>query len=354
MLLVSLGVLAGCDQGPSQPDPGPIFQPTTPRLLSTGSPTKDEDPSVIRARDGTLFVAWFSDRGGNADIYITSTSNGTDWSSPVRITTSSHADFYPTLFQDDQGTFHLTWFRWEAFFRGHIWYNSSADGLTWDQSAEVQVTTTADVDDWVPTITQAADGTLLVHFVSDARDVVNPTNEIYVATKGPTAVNWTPAVPLANINSATEHDHLPFAARTGNTITLVWVRHDTTNPIPWTDPLPKSDLFYSTSSDGLSWGVPVKITSEVGNVVNVFPGLYPSLDDEWSFVWLSTKLGPPKVFELPLANANLYPMGLVENTLLPAGYSHRIAATSTPGVYLGAWVEGPDGAQDVYYRFFQK
>ena len=69
---------------------------------------------------------------------------------------------------------------------------------------------------------------------------------------------------------------------------------------------------------------------------------------------MSTRLGSPRVFELPLANANQYPVGLVENTLLPGGYSHRIAPTSTPGVYLGVWVQGPDGSQDIYYRFFRK
>jgi hypothetical protein len=39
---------------------------------------------------------------------------------------------------------------------------------------------------------------------------------------------------------------------------------------------------------------------------------------------------------------------------LPEGYSHRVAATSTPGVYLGVWVQGPEGAQDIYYRFFRR
>jgi hypothetical protein len=39
------------------------------------------------------------------------------------------------------------------------------------------------------------------------------------------------------------------------------------------------------------------------------------------------------------------------------GDSSRVAATPTPGVFLGAWVEAePDhrDAKDVYYRFFTK
>ena len=297
-------------------------------------------------------MAWFSDRGGNSDIYLTTTPNGKDWRTPVRVTTSPEGDFYPNLLQDDQGFFHLTWFRWDAPFHGNIWYNSSSDGVTWDQRNAVQVTTAADVDDWVPTITQAADGTLLIYFVSQLRDGTNPTSDIYVSAKRPTEDNWDSAVPAVGINSDTAHDHLPFAARTGDAITLVWMRHDTIEALPWLNP--KSDLFYATSSDGRAWSAPVKITNEVGNVVNIFPGLYPSHDEEWNLVWLSTKTGSPRVFEIPLVNADRYPLGLMENTLLPAGYSHRISPTSTPDIYVGVWTQGPDGVQDIYYRFFEK
>lgn len=354
LLLPGLAVAAGGGGNAARPmsGPGPVFEPTEPRLLSTGSPTKDEDPSVLRARDGSLFVAWFSDRGNNPDIYITRKGRGQDWTPPVRVTTDPGGDFNPSLYQDEQGAFHLVWFRWTALFRGHIFYNSSPDGLAWDPGAEVQVTTADNVDDWVPTLTQAADGTLLVYFVSAARGVASPTNDIYVAARHPGTGAWDPAVPAAGINSLTEHDHLPFAARTGSQIALVWVRHDTSEPLPWRNH--KSDVFFSTSGNGLSWTPPVQVTHEPGNVVNLFPGLFRSPGGPWSLIWLSTRLGDPKVFELPLASLKQYPQAVVEDTFLPAGYSHRLAPTSPARVYLGVWVQGPEGAQDIYYRFFQK
>src|SRR5262245_25681240 len=74
------------------------LEPTRATLLSVNSPTKDEDPSVLVARDGTIFVAWFSDRGGNPDIYLTSTNDGTNWKPPIRVTTSAAGDYYPNLF----------------------------------------------------------------------------------------------------------------------------------------------------------------------------------------------------------------------------------------------------------------
>jgi hypothetical protein len=327
------------------------FVRTEPRLLSTGSPTKDEDPSLLRAHDGSLYLAWFSDRGNNPDIYLARRGGAQDWSPPVRVTTDPGGDFNPSLFQDGQGAFHLAWFRWTAPYRGHIFYNSSPDGLAWDPGTEVQVTDVPDVDDWVPTLTQAADGTLLIYFVSALRGA-SPTSDIYVAARHPGASGWDPAVPAAGLNSPTEHDHLPFAARTGKTITLVWVRHDTSEPLPWRNR--KSDLFSSTSADGLDWAPPSRITTEPGDVVNLFPALFRDWDGQWSLLWLSTRLGAPRTFELPLARLGDYPQAVVENAQLPPGYSHRIAPTSRRGLYLGVWVQGPEGAQDIYYRFFPK
>jgi hypothetical protein len=348
------GVLFVLLAGGACDDAGPdgAFRPTDPTLLSTGSPTKDEDPSVVRAADGRLFVAWFSDRGANPDIYVTSRAGGTDWTAPVRVTNNPGGDFNPHLIQDEQGVFHLTWFRWTAPSVGHIWYNSSADGRTWDPGTEVQVTTADAVDDWVPTIARAADGTLVICFVSEVRDPANRTSELYVAVRRPGATDWDPATALTAVNSPTEHDHLPFAARIGNEIRLVWVRYDTSKPLPWENP--ESDLFAATSADGLAWSAATRVTDEPGSVVNLFPMLYADEDGLWSYLWLSGRSGTPRVFERDVTGAPPYPQGVRERDELPAGYSHRIVPTSTPGVYLGVWVQGPEGAQDIYYRFFER
>ena len=350
LVVMAFVLAAGCSDNSLGPSVGP-FEPTEPILLSVGSPTKDEDPSVLRAQDGRLFIAWFSDRGGNSDLYLTSTANGTEWTPTTRLTTDPGGDFYPSLYQDSQGTFHLVWFRWTALYVGHIWHNTSADGLTWDEGTAEQVTTDPDVDDWVPTISQAPNGTLLVCFVSEKRDATNPTNEIYLCTKGLGQPTWSAPVALPGLNSATEHDHLPFVMRTGNEVSLVWARSPAAYPNPWDGA--KSDLFLATSTDGTTWSAPIPITNDPGNVVHVFPALFADLDGDWTLVWLSTRLGAVQVFEIPLEAAASYPQGVVANPLLPAGYSHRIAATTRPGVFLGAWVQGPDGAQDVYYRFFE-
>ena len=86
---------SGCRKTPAGPsDPEPVLSP--PTLLSSGSPTKDEDPSVLLARDGTMFVAWFSDRNNNPDIYVARSSDRKTWTAPVRVTSGPAGDFYPT------------------------------------------------------------------------------------------------------------------------------------------------------------------------------------------------------------------------------------------------------------------
>lgn len=157
---------------------------------------------------------------------------------------------------------------------------------------------------------------------------------------------------LPDVSSATEHDQLPFATRIGNQMALAWVRHDTTQALPWLNP--KSALFYATSLDGIAWTAPAAVTDDAGAVANLFPQIYLSHDGTWALAWLSTKFGSPRVLELPWNAVDRYPMALVARSQLPEGYSHRVVATPTRGVYLGVWVQGPEGAQDIYYRFFER
>jgi hypothetical protein len=266
-------------------------------------------------------------------------------------TSTSHAPRRdPNLIQDANGVFHLTWFRWYALNRGHIWYNRSTDPLLWDTNTEVQVTTTADVDDWVPSIAQTGDS-LRVFFVSNDRDAVNPTNEIYHVASHIDSIAWTPARPFPH-NNMFLHDHLPFAAWSGSQLDVMWVRHDTSQPDPWLNPPPASEICYAFSPDGVAWSGEFQITLDPGPVVNVFPAIYRRTGSASHLVWTSTRSGAPQVVELPMNALGSYPAGVVLNSKVSPGYSHRITRTTVAGLYFAAWVQGPDGAQDIYYRFY--
>ncbi len=356
--LAALVPLLGCNPSSDpSPSPPPLYGPTAPLVLSTASPSKDEDPSLVRSRDGRMVAVWFSERSGTPGIELATTDRSSGWSTATRISSpTSGGDFHPTLIQDEAGTFHLTWFRWNALYRGHIRYNSWAESSPPDPSRETQITNPAneDFDDWVPVIARGSDGTLLVYFVSDKRDPANPTHEIYATRRPPGAMAaWEPPVRLS-INSPTEHDHLPVVARDGSVFIMVWVRADTSQYLPWNNP--RSDLWIATSVDGLAWSTPSRITNDAGAVANIFAGLYADHGGQWWIVFTSTRLGSvPRVFEIPLANAGGYPAGLVElSALSPGGYSYRVVPAPVAGLFLGAWVQGQGNALDVYYRFFQK
>src|SRR5262249_15669618 len=117
---------------------------------------------------------------------------------------------------------------------------------------------------------------------------------------------------------------------------------------------PKSDLFLATSEDGLTFSAPARVTSETGKVVNLFPALTMSQEGELSLLWLSTRLGPPGVFEMPLPHPPRYPLPAARTHFLGPGLSRRGPAPSTPGIYLGVWVDGPEGLQDIFYRYFRR
>jgi len=198
----------------------------------------------------------------------------------------------------------------------------------------------------------AADGTVLVYFVSDKRDAVNPTNEIYLAAKRPGQAAFDAAVPVTDVNSATLHDHLPVVARTGSQLTLAWSRYDTQNATPWLNP--KSDLYFATSTNGRNWSAPAKVTNDAGNVVHLYAAMYQAFDQQWRMLWLTNRHGATQAIALPVSGASQFPTGLVEDVLPGNGYSHRVAQTTTPGLYLGVWVQGPEGSQDIYYRLFRR
>jgi hypothetical protein len=362
-------LIAACSNNDNGPEPAPApggFVAGAATLFSVGNPAgKDEDPTVLLARDGSLCLAWFSDRdGGNQEIYLRRTTSGTDWTTPpLRVTNHPGGDFAPQLMQDDAGAIHLVWFRWSAFRVGQIMHRQATGDCTQlAAAADDPVSTDPGVDDWVPTIAQAADGALLVYWVSKTRATSGNRNRIYVSRRAAGAAAWTTPALAAGLAAPGENEHLPFVLRTGSTLTMAWVRHDGTNFEPWVAPLPKSDIWLATSGDGLAWTAPVKMTNEPAPVVHLYPGLYRRFDGSVWIHWLSTRLDAvnqvPSLFEFPLAGLapmNLYPNGIERNGLLSnmlPGYSHRISMTPAPGVYAGAWVDGQGNALDIALRFF--
>jgi hypothetical protein len=351
--LVALAAACGGSPDASVGDaPSPSFEPGEPFLLTPGSPAEDEDPSVLLAADGTLAVAFFSRRQGNADIYVTTTRDGLIWTGPARVTVDADDDFAPSLIQDRTGRFHLAWFRRAPAptYYAHVRSTSTLDLGSWSPTDERRVTdATGYLEDWVPTLAETPDGRLVIVFVSRFRGA-GSTYDLYSVVSGDGGDTWGAPVALDDVNDPAAHDHLPSLARTDAGLALAWVRCDTTSSTPWENP--SADVLLATSTDGVRWTAPANVTHDSG-ILDVFPGLYRRFDGAWSLVWVSTATSAAgSVVDVPVAGVAAYPAGRTELPL--AGYSPRIVATPRAGVYLGVTVQGATGAQDLYGRLFVK
>jgi hypothetical protein len=65
LVLIPIILVTQCKSKEYAPD----YKTTTP-ILITDIEGNNEDPFLLRAKDGTLYLVWFSERSGNADIYM--------------------------------------------------------------------------------------------------------------------------------------------------------------------------------------------------------------------------------------------------------------------------------------------
>src|SRR5262245_44130380 len=230
-LFVVAALLSACANDSAPKDAAPsgdaaALQPSDPQVLTPPTQgTHDEDPCLVRAHDGSFYLAWLSDRDGKDDIYVMRSPDGRGWETPVRVTTHPDPDFYPSLLQSSDGRFHLVWFRpmtASPFYR-HVYANHSDDGLTWSLENEIAVTSGA-ADDWAPMMLQTAGGDLLVYFSSQVRGT-SGTSDLYLSRSTDLGASWQPPMMLATVSDPAQMDLFPYVVeRAAGYLAMVWVR----------------------------------------------------------------------------------------------------------------------------------
>jgi hypothetical protein len=99
----------------------------------------DVFPCLIQDSSGTYWLAWQSDVGGDYQIWMSSSDNGTIWDTPYQAFVQPDQNMQPSLIQDGSGTYWMAWVNLNAQNQYDVFVSSSSNALIW--SAPQQVST---------------------------------------------------------------------------------------------------------------------------------------------------------------------------------------------------------------------
>ncbi len=248
---------------------------TTPGTQLVWGPQNDTDPEIAQMRNGTIILAWGSDRGGNFDIYY-KTFNGTAWGPELPLTNNPMPDGAPALLSAKDGSLWLVWHRQVDNNNPpnfELFYKVLRNGV-WSPEAQLTTYPFADLN---PSLGQMKDGTIWVVW---ARYFPASTqHEIFYKTYNGTS--WSADVQLTN-DPRIDLNPIIFQDRDG-TIWILWSRE-----IPLPANLFQDDLFYKTSIDnGVTWSADVPLTN-TSAADDAEPSAIQASDHRIWLAWAST------------------------------------------------------------------
>jgi len=203
----------------------------------------DDSPCILQTRNGDIWIVWESDRTGNLDILCRiSSDHGLWWDVIIPLTESPYDDTRPSLTQNIDGTIWLVWYR-NVDGNYDIFCKTSSDyGLTWSNATRL---TTDSSWDRNPSITHTYNGTIWV--VWDSRRTGD--YEIYCRTTSDNGSNWSD---IKRLTTDGADDFTPAVLQAVNgTMWVFWAsERASTNP----------NIFYKTSSDyGINWATATEL-----------------------------------------------------------------------------------------------
>jgi hypothetical protein len=337
---------------------------------------QDEDPAVLREQDGAISVAWYSNRNGlgpdgreDKEIFLVRTTDGDTWSAPLQLTSHpTEWSFYPSLAQSQDGAVHLAWWLMTLTPPGctpsvdctgnsnTLMYATSPDWESWNLEAAEAITTGP--GDWLPSILYDSVGDrLLVYFAAVARNaqsVVTPGDAVLrIFAVSRDAGGWSEPFSLSgNVNATGTHNTFPYVVqRADGSFVMTWTRYDGSGGSGVLDVLsqPSSQTMLATSSNGATWSDPIALS---GEGLNVFPQLYADHAGVWLATWLTTAFSPDGD-QVEMVLGGTIPDDLAMRLEI-AGYTAKLVASATPGVFFGASVIGSNPNQKIEGAFFRK
>jgi hypothetical protein len=308
---------------------------------------RDEDPTLIRGVDGRFYVVWSSKRRGGVHLFIKSSEDGRRWNGEERVTYGEHEDYYPSLSQSRDGTFHLVWFRLERRQKNpDIWYSTSRDGRIWSDATRISRSTEPD---WSPSLLEDSEGVLRVVWSSSETE----NRELVMARSDDRGATWSAE---QQVTRSSEEDDFPqLLEPMPGRLVLVWTRYRKGSKLLSYAKDASAEIVLSRFGDGRTWSPPEVVSPEdpKNRYLDLLPFAFAGSSGELLLSWTSSrtdKHGDILLRDLagdPGAYRRL-------TTETKDDYDGRIIRTARAGQYLMVWVSNREGNPAIYSRFVER
>lgn len=248
------------------------------------------DPYAIQDQDGIYWLTYHKDDSG---IWITYSTDGTDWMSPIQVTSYNRAtDSWcrsPTLMQDRDGNY---WLAYESsIHRSDIEIRKSTDGINWGPAIQVTPGTKNELE---PSMIQDSNGRYWIvwsRVESDITSWVSSSND---------GTNWSEPTQVST--GMTSYETTLIQNSDGNYI-FAW-RDDSTS---------SSNIWIAASGDCVNLDAPQQLTTGSSFGPDLIQGIYGPYYMVFSEkgnnddVWMMTLSSGDFIVTQVSANVSVYP-----------------------------------------------
>ena len=343
VVALAVAVSGACGSGPSTPDRGDSRPACDDRggavFALTDGPTTDEDGSFLLADDGTVHFAFISNRSGSMDVWMTSSRDALQWSTPRPVVATPEDDLLNSATRTRDGLYHLT---------GRTQF-MVADATSVDLQSWTAPVAWSDprLDGWTAGhFQEAPSGDYWLVTLSEKTG----TRKLFLQRSRDRGRSWEPRVPLTAHGQA---DMLfSFRIARDGTFILVWEQREARDQRALVSS--SSNIYFATSADGTAWTAPVRLSPDIGREkFDVWPTLLLGPGNQYYAAWLSSRLASGSA-PAGTAMVPVHPrLDVADMRAVPApGYSVR-SQELPGGRHLLAWVQTnpSNGTPDYFYRF---
>lgn len=186
-----------------------------PAVRITDHKEWDWAPALVQMSDGTLRIVWASARDGAKDLWERTSKDGAAWTAPERLgVNGKDHDDYPSVHRASDGSLLLAWVRskavegqkWDASYADpttEIYFARSRDGRTWSEPRRV---TRNDAVDLFPCVSEDGKEGPVVFWTSTQTQSTGAVVRLHLESRTKTSV--------AQVSDRSGSPYYPRAVRT--------------------------------------------------------------------------------------------------------------------------------------------